>query len=61
MDPSNGKLVNMEMIPMQIKRFKVNRASRADALWLKNTLNRKGGKFGTRVELRKHDTLKLKW
>ena len=61
MDPSTGKLVNMEMIPMQIKRLKVNRASRADALWLKDTLNRKGGKFGTRVESRRHNTLKLKW
>jgi len=51
----------MEMIPMQIKRLKVNRASRADALWLKDTLNRKGVKFGTRVESRRHNTLKLKW
>ncbi|MBL7178394.1 MAG: CapA family protein [Desulfobacteraceae bacterium] len=61
MDPSTGKLVNLEMTPTQIKRFKVNRASRADALWLKDTLNRKGGKFGTRVESRRHNTLTLKW
>lgn len=61
MDPSTGKLVNLEMTPTQIKRFKVNRASRADALWLKDTLNRKGGKFGTRVESRRHNTLNLKW
>jgi poly-gamma-glutamate synthesis protein (capsule biosynthesis protein) len=61
MDPSTGRLVNVEMTPTQVKRFKVNRASRADALWLKDTLNRKGRKFGTRVESGKHNTLTVKW
>lgn len=61
MNPSTGRLVNMEMTPTQVRRFKVNRASRADTLWLKDTLNREGGKFGTRVELRRNNTLTLKW
>ena len=61
MDPSNGRLVNMEMTPTQVKHLKVNRAARADVLWLKDTLNRKGGKFGTRVESGRHNTLMLKW
>ena len=34
MDPSTGKLVQLEMTPTQIKNFKVNRPSREDALWL---------------------------
>jgi len=39
-DPATGKLVQLQMTPMQIKHFKVNRASSADALWLRDLLNR---------------------
>lgn len=60
-DPSTGKLVRLEMTPTQIKNFRVYRASRADALWLMDVLNREGKKFGTRVELREDTTLALKW
>jgi poly-gamma-glutamate synthesis protein (capsule biosynthesis protein) len=61
LDPSTGKLVKLEMTPTQIKNFRVYRASRADALWLMDVLNREGKKFGTRVELREDKTLALKW
>jgi len=60
-DPSTGKLVQLQITPMQIKHFKLNRASRADVLWLRDTLNREGKRLGTRVELNKADTLTLKW
>ena len=58
-DPSTGKLVQLQMIPTQIKRFKVNRASGDDALWLAHTLNREGKKFGTRVKLDEENLLTL--
>ena len=61
MDPSTGKLVHMHMTPMQIKNFKANRASRADALWLRDVINREGKKFGTRSEINQDNTLTLKW
>ncbi len=61
MDPSTGKLVHLQMTPMQIKQFKANRASRADSLWLRDTLNREGKEFGTRVELNKDNILILQW
>jgi poly-gamma-glutamate synthesis protein (capsule biosynthesis protein) len=60
-DPSTGKLVRLQMTPTKIERFKVNRATRADALWLRDTLDREGKKFGTRVELNEDCTLTLKW
>jgi Putative enzyme of poly-gamma-glutamate biosynthesis (capsule formation) len=47
LDPSSGKLVHLQMTPTQVKRLKVNRASEADALWLRDTLNREGKRFGT--------------
>jgi poly-gamma-glutamate capsule biosynthesis protein CapA/YwtB (metallophosphatase superfamily) len=58
-DPSTGKLVHMEMSPTQIKNFRVNRASEADALWLRDILNREGKKFGTQVEMNEDNTLTL--
>jgi len=58
-DPSTGKLVHLQMTPMQIKRFKANRVSRTDALWLRDILNREGKKFGTSVQLNKDNTLTL--
>ncbi len=60
-DPSTGKLARLQMTPTQIKNFKVNRASENDALWLRDTLNREGKKFGTRVELNKDNSLTLHW
>jgi poly-gamma-glutamate capsule biosynthesis protein CapA/YwtB (metallophosphatase superfamily) len=60
-DPSSGKLIDVRMTPMQIKYLKANRASRADALWLGDTLNREGDRFGTRVEINRDDTLTLRW
>ncbi len=60
-DPSTGKLVHLQMTPIQIKHFKANRASRADALWLRDILNREGKKFGTRVEMNQDNLLTLRW
>ena len=60
-DPSNGKLIHLRMTPTQIRRFRVNRASGDDSLWLNDILNREGRKFGTRVKINKDDILSLQW
>jgi len=62
MDPSIGKLIKMQLIPVQIKNFRINKASKADAYWWKEILNREGKKFGTKVEMVKDDNvLTVKW
>ncbi len=61
MDPSSGKLVLLQMTPTEIKNFKVNRASKDGALWLANTLNREGERFGTGVKLGEDNRLTLFW
>ena len=61
MEPSSGRLVELQMIPMQIKHFRLNRAAKEDALWLSETLNKEGSQFGTRVEISVDNTLSLKW
>jgi poly-gamma-glutamate synthesis protein (capsule biosynthesis protein) len=61
LDSATGKLIALQMTPTQIRRLKANRASGADARWLKDTLNREGAKFGTRVKLDKDKRLILHW
>ena len=61
MDPASGKLAELRMIPMQMGKFKVNRASSADAAWLRDTLNREGKSFGVRMELDGDNVLHAHW
>jgi poly-gamma-glutamate synthesis protein (capsule biosynthesis protein) len=49
------------MTPLRIRNFKLNRASREDAAWLRDVLNREGERLGTWVELHEDNTLTLGW
>jgi poly-gamma-glutamate capsule biosynthesis protein CapA/YwtB (metallophosphatase superfamily) len=60
-DLSTGKLLNLQMTPSQIRRFKAIRASTVDAMWLRDILNREGAKFGTRLKLNDDNRLTLLW
>ena len=51
-NPSAGKLVRLEMVPFQMKRFRLNRVSDKDTRWLEEVFNREGERFGTRFELK---------
>jgi len=61
MDRLTGELVYLQMTPTRIKRFRVNRASKAELFWLRDTLNREGKKIGTQVELNEDNPLALEW
>ena len=61
MDLQTGQLVRLQMTPMQVRNFRVNKASRVDALWLRDTLNRERVTSSTRVELNSNDVLMLQW
>jgi poly-gamma-glutamate synthesis protein (capsule biosynthesis protein) len=61
LDTATGKLAGLEMVPVQMRRFRLGRASRQDAAWLRDTLSREGKRLGTRVELREDGTLMLHW
>ena len=58
---SQGELVALRIVPMQMKRFQLNRASAADAQWLRDLLNDLGSPFGTSVQLREDNSLDLQW
>jgi len=47
----SGKLTRLEMTPMRIRRFQLNRASAEEASWLAATMDRESRRFGSRVEL----------
>ena len=55
----SGKLVRFEMVPFQIKRFRLNHVSREDARWLRRTMNRECARFGGHVALSETDRLTL--
>ncbi len=59
LDSLTGRLISLQMTPMQIKRFRLNRAIVSDAIWLADTLNREGKRFGSQVELRDGNSILL--
>ena len=61
MAPATDELISLEMVPMQVKRFRSNRASGEDVQWLKYILNKEGKGFNTRVEVTQENNLLLRW
>jgi len=61
LDPSNGKLISARLVPMQMRRFRLERAAAADAKWLCNLLNDLGAPFGTTLRLEEDNSLTLDW
>jgi poly-gamma-glutamate synthesis protein (capsule biosynthesis protein) len=57
----NGKLLNLRMVPMQIKKYRLNYASKEDAEWLTDIMNSECEKFKTHFELREDNTLSFRW
>ena len=49
LDARTGELVRLRIIPLQIFRFSLRRASAADAAWLGKVLTRESKQFGTRI------------
>lgn len=57
MNPTTGRLLQMEMAPLQIRKLRLTRASAKDALWMSDLLNREGKELGTSVELKDHSLM----
>lgn len=60
-DGTSGTLLDLQMVPMQIRHFRLNRVEREAANWLYDTIQREGQKFGTGVYWRDVNTLSLTW
>jgi poly-gamma-glutamate capsule biosynthesis protein CapA/YwtB (metallophosphatase superfamily) len=57
LDSPSGELITARLVPMQMRRFRLQRASPPDSAWLCSLLNRLGRQFGTRTELREDNSI----
>lgn len=57
----SGKLISLKMMPMKIKKLKLNQTGKKDAEWLQKTLDREGKELGTGVRIEKDNSLWLEW
>ncbi|WP_208647380.1 hypothetical protein [Corallococcus interemptor] len=60
-DPADGRLDSLRMLPMQLRQLRPQRASLRDAEWLRGVLDREGRRLGTHVELMADGTIGLEW
>jgi poly-gamma-glutamate synthesis protein (capsule biosynthesis protein) len=62
LDVANGQLLHLWMVPLQLRRFRLQRASAQDTRWLRDRLDREVRRVGTgaRVELGDKG-LELRW
>jgi poly-gamma-glutamate capsule biosynthesis protein CapA/YwtB (metallophosphatase superfamily) len=59
LEQESGRLQVARLLPFQLKRFTLNRASPADAMWLCNLLNSLNAPFGAPVQLLPDSALQL--
>jgi poly-gamma-glutamate capsule biosynthesis protein CapA/YwtB (metallophosphatase superfamily) len=52
-----GGLIDLRLVPFRISQFRLQRASRDEAMWLSRTLDRESAKFGTRVSINVDNSL----
>ena len=50
-EPRTGNLAALEITPLQIRNFRLNRPSRQDSEWMRQMLQRESLRFGTRIAL----------
>ncbi|MDH3233697.1 MAG: CapA family protein, partial [Alphaproteobacteria bacterium] len=53
----DGGLEALAMVPLQVRNFRLNRASLEDAAWLRDALNRESRRFGIRFRLDRNNAL----
>jgi poly-gamma-glutamate synthesis protein (capsule biosynthesis protein) len=58
---ATGALLRLSMVPLRIRKLRLNRVGRDDARWLERRLTEINGRFATSVELVKDLTLTLRW
>ena len=61
LDSRSGELVAARLVPMRMRRFRLERALPADTEWLCDRLNELGQPFATRTRLGDDNSLTLDW
>jgi poly-gamma-glutamate synthesis protein (capsule biosynthesis protein) len=60
-DAASGDLLQLRLVPLRMRRLRLERASSADAEWLAHTLDRESAPFGVRVTRRADGALSASW
>jgi poly-gamma-glutamate synthesis protein (capsule biosynthesis protein) len=60
-EPASGRLLQLEMVPTTVRRFRIVHASPAGVGWLRDTLNRLGRPFGIRTQIGRDRHLRIRW
>ena len=61
LDSRSGELLSVRLVPMQMRRFRLEQTSAADARWLCNLLEQLGESFGTSAQPDGDNSLILEW
>jgi poly-gamma-glutamate synthesis protein (capsule biosynthesis protein) len=61
LSPVTGELTALQMTPMQIRKMRLNKTSKADSQWIRETLERVSTPLGTHVDLMPNGILALRW
>ncbi|HSP67810.1 MAG TPA: CapA family protein, partial [Bryobacteraceae bacterium] len=61
LDAATGRLLALDMTPLEIKRLRLRKAEGPDAHWLREMLHREGKRLGTRVTSGGDNRLALQW
>ncbi|MGB5948110.1 MAG: CapA family protein [Parvibaculum sp.] len=60
-DPADGTLKALSLLPFRLRKFRLERASAEERLWLQNMLSRECARFGPDVEQNGEAALRLVW
>ena len=58
-DPGSGRLISLHVIPLHVRRMRLERASKPDAEWLRKTIEHTSRRFKIRVAARPDDLLEV--
>ena len=61
LEPATGRLQRFDMTPTRLRKLRINRASREEAQWLADVLNREGRPLGTRATFGEDLRFALQW
>lgn len=61
LDTETGNLLALDMTPLKIRNFRLNRPSERDVRFLQGVLNREGRRFGVEVNIGSAGKLSLSW
>ena len=60
-EPASGKLAALEIVPLRIKQFRLNRADGQDVDWIRKRLGRESRRFATSIAAPTAGRLALSW